>query len=303
MAEWDKYKRAQEVFSRITTELTDFPDVKFETAMGNLEEWWSNLRQGNLSLPVQPSQSGSDNELAPTQVAATSENGAVVKDEQVHGGICEDAAEQLKLKPFNPRAPKSGRPKKNRTAADSKRSTERKEYNQGSKLRQLLRAKYVVEIKIYLETNRPPLSEVLSFLNTVEVRFRGYAKKKMTATLSNLEPDPTPTSFRLPEAMVTAALIKAVKKEAEMQDVGTEVDLCSPVDGTTSVDADTELCSVHVEGAGDFSKNRLEAMKYLWNMVNTCSRGMQYYLWLMSEVYVHFSDEGSQTVATEIANA
>ncbi|KAL4101369.1 hypothetical protein PRIC1_005121 [Phytophthora ramorum] len=44
-------------------------------------------------------------------------------------------------------------------------------------------------------------------------------------------------------------------------------------------------------------------MKYLWNMANTCSRGMQYYSWLMSEVYVHFSDEGSQTVATEIANA
>ncbi|GMF31571.1 unnamed protein product [Phytophthora fragariaefolia] len=125
----------------------------------------------------------------------------------------------------------------------------------------------------------------------------------MTATLSNSEPDPTPMPFRLSETIVTAALLKAVEKEAEMQGSEKEVDLCTPVEGTTRDDADTIWCIVHIEGAGEFSKNRLEAMKYLWNMANTCSRGMQSYSWLMSLVYVHFSDEGAQAVASEMINA
>ncbi|GMF31109.1 unnamed protein product [Phytophthora fragariaefolia] len=191
----------------------------------------------------------------------------------------------------------------NRAAVESKRSAERKEYNQGSKLRWLLREKYVVEAKRYLETYKPPLSELCSFLNTFEVRFRGYAKKKMTATLSKSEPDPTPMPFRLSETIVTAALLKAVEKEAEMQVSEKEVDLCAPVEGTTRVDADTKWCIVHIEGGGEFSRNRLEAMKYLWNVAKTCSRGMQSYSWLMSEVYVHFSDEGAQAVESEMINA
>ncbi|KAE8901741.1 hypothetical protein PF003_g14692 [Phytophthora fragariae] len=170
MTERDKYKHAQDVFSRISTELTDFPDAKFKTAMQNLETWWNNLRQGSLSLPVPPSQGESDAELAPTQLAAATLVDEEEKDEHVHADSIEkkgDEAEcDLKLKPFNPRAPKSGRPKKNRAAADSKRSAERKEYNQGSKLRKILRAKDVVKIKCYLEKKRPPLGEVLSFLNT-----------------------------------------------------------------------------------------------------------------------------------------
>ncbi|GMF57821.1 unnamed protein product [Phytophthora fragariaefolia] len=79
------------------------------------------------------------------------------------------------------------------------------------------------------------------------------------------------------ETIVTAELLKVVEKEAEMQGFEKEVDLCTPVEGTARVDADTKWCTVHIEGAGKFSKNRLEAMKYLWNMANTCSRGMQSY--------------------------
>ncbi|GMF55915.1 unnamed protein product [Phytophthora fragariaefolia] len=52
MTERDKYTHAQEVFSRITTELTYFPDAKFQTAIRNVEEWWSNLRTAE---PLEPS--------------------------------------------------------------------------------------------------------------------------------------------------------------------------------------------------------------------------------------------------------
>jgi hypothetical protein len=307
MTERDKYKHAQDVFSRITTKLTDFPDAKFETAMINLERWWINLRKGSLSIPVQPAHGEADAECAPTQVAVATPVDDEEKDEHVHADSTEkksDGADcNLKLKPFNPRAPKSGRPKKNRAVADSKRSAERKEYNLGSKLRKTLRAKDVVEIKCYLETKRPPLGEVLSFLNTLEIRFSGYQKKKMTATLSNSQPEATPMSFRLLEAVVLTALIKAVEKEAESEDADKEVDLSSPREGTTRHNVDTLRCTVHIEGAGDFSKNRLEAMQYLWNLANTCSRGIRCYSWLMSEADVQFSNEGVQPVAKKMISA
>ncbi|KAG7388990.1 hypothetical protein PHYPSEUDO_011453 [Phytophthora pseudosyringae] len=207
------------------------------------------------------------------------------------------------LKPFNPRAPKSGRPKTNRAATDSQRSAERKEYNLGSKLRKLLREKDVVEIKRYLKTNRPPLREDFSFLNTLEIRFRGYSKKQMTATLVTSEPDPTPMPFRLREAMVSAALLVATQREAEMGGVEKEVELCSPDDGTFHGELKTRWCTVNIEGAGDFSKNRLQAMKYLWNMAITCSLGMKCYSWLMSEADIQFSDEGAEAVARKMINA
>ncbi|KAE9061638.1 hypothetical protein PF010_g29743, partial [Phytophthora fragariae] len=89
MTERDKYKHAQDVFSRISTELTDFPDAKFKTAMQNLETWWNNLRQGSLSLPVPPSQGESDAELAPTQLAAATLVDEEEKDEHVHADSIE----------------------------------------------------------------------------------------------------------------------------------------------------------------------------------------------------------------------
>ncbi|KAG7379836.1 hypothetical protein PHYPSEUDO_008083 [Phytophthora pseudosyringae] len=287
MAERGKYKHAQEVFSRISSKLTDFPDAKFEAAMDNLETWWNNLRQGNLSLPVQPSQSGSASEIASTQLAATTEGDEVQKDEQVHDGISGGKRDGV-----------------DRALSHSIRELpKRKEYNVGSKLCKFLREKDVVEIKRYLDTNRPPVREVFSFLNTLEIRFRGYSKKKMTVTLVTSEPDPTPMSFRLPEAMVTAALLAVTQREAEMDDAEKEVDLCSPDKGTSHGEVKTRWCTVNVEGAGDFSKNRLQAMKYLWNMAKTGSLGMKCYSWLMSEADVHFSAEGAEAVAREMINA
>lgn len=52
MTEKEKYKHAQNVFSRITTELTDLPDPKFEVAMQELESWWDNIRNGNVDIPT-----------------------------------------------------------------------------------------------------------------------------------------------------------------------------------------------------------------------------------------------------------
>jgi len=155
----------------------------------------------------------------------------------------------------------------------------------------------------YQMLSRDKTAEALSFLNTLEIRFSGYQKKKMTATRSNSQPDAMPMSFRLPEAVVLTALIKAVEKEAECEDAEKEVDLCSPREGTTRHNVDTLRCTVHFEGASDFSKNRLHAMQYLWSLTSTCSRGMWCYAWLMSEADVRFSDEGVQPVAKKMISA
>ncbi|KAF4131890.1 hypothetical protein GN958_ATG18923 [Phytophthora infestans] len=228
MTERNKYKCVQSVFSRLTSELTGLPDAKFTAALDHLESWCDNLRQGNVALPL--TQSGtSDSELLPTQVAVSEpESHNEGKGSSVHvaetQGITADsmsadpkpevnlqkrakkAARKAtpKINQFNPRAPKLGRPRKNRAAQDAQRNADRKEYNKGAKLRNALRADDVVHVEEFLKSSQPSLMELSSYLNTFETRHFGRKERNITVTKRTPPEDSVP--YRLPEAMVQKAL-------------------------------------------------------------------------------------------------
>ncbi|POM59612.1 SUMO protease [Phytophthora palmivora] len=80
MTERDKFKSAQKVFSRITSELTDLPDDKFKEALDTLEDWWGKLRQGEVAMDCletkmtveeEQMKEDHDSEMPPTQIAET----------------------------------------------------------------------------------------------------------------------------------------------------------------------------------------------------------------------------------------
>ncbi|KAF4147218.1 hypothetical protein GN958_ATG03628 [Phytophthora infestans] len=136
MTQRNKYKSVRNVFSRLTSELTDLPDAKFTAATDHLETWWGNLRQGDVSVSV--TQSGvSENDLPPTQVAASGlsferkENDDMGNAREVGSADDQRTATAPKpfvqsitskqfdtestakpvVRPFNPRTSKLGRPK------------------------------------------------------------------------------------------------------------------------------------------------------------------------------------------------
>ncbi|KAE8961449.1 hypothetical protein PF011_g29747 [Phytophthora fragariae] len=59
LSDAEKYRRAQQAFSRISGELAQLPDEVFESAMSDLDKWWYNLRHGKTDLLPPPS-SGND---------------------------------------------------------------------------------------------------------------------------------------------------------------------------------------------------------------------------------------------------
>ncbi|KAE9314365.1 hypothetical protein PR003_g19264 [Phytophthora rubi] len=89
MTERDKYKSVQNVFNRITSEMTELPEAKFQAALDGLDIWWGNLRQGDIELPGPDKDSkqitASDEGLTPTQVTAhVQTDGLEEKDDKVH---------------------------------------------------------------------------------------------------------------------------------------------------------------------------------------------------------------------------
>ncbi|ETI30345.1 hypothetical protein F443_22534 [Phytophthora nicotianae P1569] len=53
LSEPEKYRRAQQTFARIGSELARLDDGEFETALEELDRWWYNLRQGaGVAVPT-----------------------------------------------------------------------------------------------------------------------------------------------------------------------------------------------------------------------------------------------------------
>ncbi|ETI36162.1 hypothetical protein F443_17667 [Phytophthora nicotianae P1569] len=53
LSEPEKYRRAQQTFARIGSELARLDDSEFETALEELDRWWYNLRQGaGVAVPT-----------------------------------------------------------------------------------------------------------------------------------------------------------------------------------------------------------------------------------------------------------
>ncbi|KAE9003567.1 hypothetical protein PR002_g17300 [Phytophthora rubi] len=266
MTEKDKFKRAQNVLGRISSELTELTDDRFERAIGNLEAWWDGLRQGKTDVATEDA-ADDGSQVEPTQVGSNAEEGEEEKDGIIHGGSPQ--TEPLKMKPFNARAPKVGRPRLVRVDADNKRHAEQKSYNQGKTLRKAVRGEDVMEVAQYIRTHKPGLEQLHSFLDTFEVRFTRHTKKKMT--VQSRPPDAANTlTFRLPQTLVTKAL-----EEIRKTSGSTVVDLaCS------QTDTDVQWV-VTIEGAGEFSEQQLKATYYLGDLAKL---GLQCYSWLMTSV-------------------
>ncbi|KAL4162078.1 hypothetical protein PRNP1_002626 [Phytophthora ramorum] len=193
-----------ERFSRITSELTELPEARFQAALDGLEMWWGKLRQGGISATesakVSEQPPVSDEDVMPTLVAPTQtekttpvevredpprrkkkragsqkKRGTPIQSSEAAA----KAASDLEIGPFNPRAKRVGRPSKNRAAEQAKVSEERKEYNIGAKLRNVLRGEDVVKVEEYVKSCKSPLKELSSYLRTFEERYRGHKAKTM----------------------------------------------------------------------------------------------------------------------------
>ncbi|KAJ8535089.1 hypothetical protein ON010_g13649 [Phytophthora cinnamomi] len=231
MTEQDKYKSVQEVFNRITVELTDLPEEKFNSALENLESWWSKLHQGDtamassegdVAMPASGTVGDSaESELPPTQVAEREE-----KDDQVHTTPGETSPTSTKkakksIKAFTERI-RHGRPRKDRAAAAAQIRQARNEYNKGVKLRNAVRGDDVVDVEEFVKTRQPPLAELSSFINTFEVSHYKHAKKALSVEKRVCTPTIVP--YRLPESMIREGL-RLIECEAPFGDT---MDLCSP---------------------------------------------------------------------------
>ncbi|POM71359.1 LOW QUALITY PROTEIN: hypothetical protein PHPALM_12084 [Phytophthora palmivora] len=276
MTEKDKFNRAQDVLGRISSELVEFADDKFEDAMENLEAWWNCLRHGS------------------TNVTATDECAA-------RKSSIRRLRQMIKIKKDE---------KKNRYTEAQQVSTNLPSSYSTKELRKLvvqvliapkwiqsvmhnekhtikatkyaLRSKDVVEVAKYIQEHKPPLGELQSFLEIFEVSFKRHTKKTMT--VETREPPPQIMPFRLPASLVKIAL------EAVREATKTRVE---NVDELT--DDNAEQVVVTIEGAREFSETTLKSMGYLGNLVSTCKQVMQCYSWLMSLIEPMVSLKGGKS--------
>jgi len=280
MTEREKFKSAQNVFNRITAELTDLPDSKFQAALDTLESWWSGLRQGDVAMPanagsarktdtaVAESQATPDEEEPPIQITkSTVESDDDEKGNAVHVGTVENMPpkpsrkpQQKKMKPFNPRK-RNGRQRKDRATESAKISEARKAYRDGVKLRNALRGDDVTSIEEFIKSCEPPLKDVTSFINTLEVR-----KGKWKVDISCVEkrtPVFVTLSYRLQQSLVIEALSLIERRTP----FGDAMDLTTPADPTE------ECWVVKIDGVGDVTQRQLMAMQYLWSWDDICRKG------------------------------
>ncbi|GMF48917.1 unnamed protein product [Phytophthora fragariaefolia] len=291
MTEHDKYKTAQDVFGRILTELTDLPEKMFREALDKLEAWWGNLRQRDIAMPPVPAGNATEDEANDSQVPSTR------LAEHANGNAEEekDAVVHLWLRPL--RKSHSTREQaaldahKNRAVADTQRSKNRKEYNNGTKLRNALRGDDVLDVEQFLNDRRPPLIELSSFLNTFEIRFAGHKKNKITVAKRVLVV--SHASFRLPQAMVKNAL----------DQIDQAIPFGDPMDLIERPDP-TEPCWIaEMEKVGEFTHRQLMAMHYIWAVITACDSGMKCYSWLMGTIDERLEGEGAATLANRLINS
>ncbi|EGZ11302.1 hypothetical protein PHYSODRAFT_338022 [Phytophthora sojae] len=259
LSEAEKYRRSQQAFGRISSELVRCDDTVFESAMKQIDKWWYDLRQGKFPL-VQADADFVD-DSGPDRVGASG-GGANSISSDSHGGGGgspgtggtndrpsasggEDAAHEKgpdddedepptqvtasaqesvqpgkgsKVRLTNKR--RVGRPRLNRAQMREKAALALKEYNNGMKLRALLRDKDVTEVAATLELIKPGVRELSSVVR-----------------------------FRLPESVVEDALAKLRGGLAK----GEEIEL----DSDGGVTRETEGYVVAIEKKGKMGKHIL----------------------------------------------
>ncbi|ETM45965.1 hypothetical protein L914_09092 [Phytophthora nicotianae] len=190
LSEKEKYRRAQQAFGRIGGELSQFPDDVFESAMSQFDTWWHDMRHGNASM-IATRKDTSDDKMDDDEDDSGAAGGSVggstpSPKEGVNEGYTRSTSPdsdgdsatptQVANSPvgsveirLNGSAPKVGRPRLKCTKLKQQAKAALKEYNQGMRLRGLLRDKDVYEIVACLQEIRPALHEVTSFMKTYHV--------------------------------------------------------------------------------------------------------------------------------------
>jgi hypothetical protein len=141
----------------------------------------------------------------------------------------------------------------------------------------LLRDKDVCEIAACLEEIRPSLEEVDSFILTQQVK-----ELKLTPCFTwKVERNfvPETVRFRLSEKLIDKALEKLQQEKATMND-GQPIAETIAVNGSVSDDVPV----VVIQKIGNFTREQLEAMKWMWNLRKICSEGGKCTTWLSSDV-------------------
>ncbi|OWZ01532.1 hypothetical protein PHMEG_00027057, partial [Phytophthora megakarya] len=254
LTEREKFRRAQQMFGRISSELATFPDDSFESAMSQFDDWWHNLRNGQSSI-VDATQVSSDTRALQSDTEPGSKRGVENKDDtfaadgaDIGGGSDIDEQE-----PLTQISSSQNFVKKARAAL--------KEYNEGMRLRRLLRDKDVCDVMYCLEEIKPQFSELRSYLQAIHVRLHGEAFSFKWKVDSSFIPDTV--RFRFPEATVDKMRERFNEEKYTLND-GKPVREEIAIDGEATVDN----VVVVVEKVGTFEREQIDAMKWLWNLHN-----------------------------------
>ncbi|KAG2988240.1 hypothetical protein PC120_g23431 [Phytophthora cactorum] len=272
--------------------------------MSQLDQWWYNLRNGQASIE-QPASSQNDDrdhdgdnaeggtgeggtatDANSGQYTTPNEGKADPNDEsddepptQVAGPATRAAATSTtparvsKIK-LNGKVRRAGGPHLNRAAMKAKAALALIEYNNGMKLRALLRDNDVCDLVSTLWMIMPGVREVGSFLTTFPVKQKGGERPIQWRVDGDYVPDRV--RFRLPESVVDTALVKLKGGLAHDEEI--ELDSDGDRAGVS------EVYVVSIEKVGKFTREQLEAMKTLWTLQETCRKAVLWCTWINSGV-------------------
>ncbi|ETI46181.1 hypothetical protein F443_09409 [Phytophthora nicotianae P1569] len=177
------------IFKTETDDL-ERPLSEKENAMSQFDTWWHDMRHGNASM-IATRKDTSDDKMDDDEDDSGAAGGSVggstpSPKEGVNEGytrstspdsdgdsatptqVADSPVGSVEIR-LNGSAPKVGRPRLKCTKLKQQAKAALKEYNQGMRLRGLLRDKDVYEIVACLQEIRPALHEVTSFMKTYHV--------------------------------------------------------------------------------------------------------------------------------------
>ncbi|KAF1778175.1 hypothetical protein GQ600_9548 [Phytophthora cactorum] len=164
---------------------------------------------------------------------------------------------------LNGKVRRAGRPHLNCAAMKAKAALALIEYNNGMKLRALLRDNDVCDLVSTLWMIMPGVREVGSFLTTFPIKQKGGERPIQWRVDGDYVPDRV--QFRLPESVVDTALDKLKGGLAHDEEI--ELDSDGDRAGVS------EVYVVSIEKVGKFTREQLKAMKTLWTLQEACREG------------------------------
>ncbi|ETP05459.1 hypothetical protein F441_17928, partial [Phytophthora nicotianae CJ01A1] len=181
------------------------------------------------------------------------------------------------------------RPRLNRKEQRAKAEADLKEYNQGMKLRGLLRDRDVCEVVSALKEIQPGILAMGAFLATFQVLGKATPKLSM-AWRHRTDIVADNVCYRLPEETVNRAFELLSESRTGKKD---EIQLDSDGEGV----GDENGYVLVVEKVGTYSRELVEQMKWMWNMQDTCRRGVLLCTWLNNEVKTLVDEKVAVSVA------